>query len=302
MFIRNKKLIFCLLAMLAMVSTGSAQSVRTRFVNHTNKEGNKPKIGEFVDFHVDVYLGDTIFQTSRSTGKPARMQIPSPEQTGGRPMPAIFEGILLASQGDSISTYERIDSLTQPLPPAFYFQPEIRMDIVLVRIISRLDMEMQRVSEQREMERQRVQDSIANRGVISRVPSVTASVTKLAERLRNNDFGDELKTTPSGLQYVIFEKGKGAKIQLGEQGVSVHYYGCLLEDGTRFDDSFSRGEPYVLQVGIGQVIPGWDEGLMLLNHGAMALFKIPGDLAYGPLGGGPLIPANATLVFYVEVK
>lgn len=296
-----KRTIFCLLALFIGLQIASAQTTRTRFINHTNGPGIKPQIGDFVDLHVYVFFGDSIVQTSRQTGKPARFQLPSLEQAGGRVMPAIVEGILLCAVGDSISTYENIDSLTQALPPMFYGSQEIRMDIVLVRHIPLLEMEKQRELDKIEAEKQRVRDSTANKGNFDRAPSMKAAVTKMAERLRNNEFEKDLKTTASGLQYLIFSEGKGSKLLKGETKVKVHYYGCLM-DGTHFDDSFSRGEPYEVHVGMGQVIPGWDEGLLLLNHGAMALLKIPGDLAYGPHGGGPLIPADATLVFYIEVE
>lgn len=111
--------------------------------------------------------------------------------------------------------------------------------------------------------------------------------------------GLEMKTTQSGLEYYIIEEGSGAKTERGKT-VSVHYHG-MLEDGTKFDSSYERGEPIEFPLGVGQVIPGWDEGISLLNIGSKAKLVIPSHLAYGERGAGGVIPPNATLVFDVEV-
>jgi len=105
--------------------------------------------------------------------------------------------------------------------------------------------------------------------------------------------------TASGLRYTIIQKGNGVKAESGKT-VSVHYEGSLL-DGQVFDSSYKRNEPIDFQLGIGQVIPGWDEGIALLEVGDKARFVIPSDLAYGNAGAGGVIPPNATLIFDVEL-
>ncbi|MCK7589869.1 peptidylprolyl isomerase [Subsaxibacter sp. CAU 1640] len=105
--------------------------------------------------------------------------------------------------------------------------------------------------------------------------------------------------TESGLRYQIIQKGSGKKAEKGNM-VSVHYKG-QLSDGTVFDSSYKRNQPIDFQVGVGQVIPGWDEGICLLNVGDKARLVIPSDLGYGPSGAGGVIPPNATLVFDVEL-
>ncbi len=111
--------------------------------------------------------------------------------------------------------------------------------------------------------------------------------------------GMEPQTTNSGLQYYIIEEGTGPQAKAGDM-VSVHYYGYLKEGETRFDDSFSRGEPIQFPLGSGQVIPGWEEGIALLKEGSKAKLVIPYALAYGEQGRGPIPPA-ADLVFDVEL-
>lgn len=105
--------------------------------------------------------------------------------------------------------------------------------------------------------------------------------------------------TDSGLRYQILQKGSGAKAEKG-QTVSVHYKGQLA-DGTVFDSSYKRNQPLEFPVGVGQVIPGWDEGICLLNVGDKARLVIPSDLGYGSRGAGGVIPPDATLVFDVEL-
>ncbi|MCH3882904.1 MULTISPECIES: peptidylprolyl isomerase [Tenacibaculum] len=105
--------------------------------------------------------------------------------------------------------------------------------------------------------------------------------------------------TKSGLRYQILQKGEGKQATKGA-GVSVHYKGQLL-DGTVFDSSYKRKQPIDFNVGVGQVISGWDEGIQLLQVGDKARFVIPSNLAYGETGAGGVIPPNATLIFDVEL-
>ena len=105
-------------------------------------------------------------------------------------------------------------------------------------------------------------------------------------------------TTPSGLQYMVLRQGSGARPTPASR-VRVNYEGKLL-DGTKFDSSYERGEP--AEFGLGQVIPGWTEGVSLMPVGSKYRFWIPSALAYGPAGtqGGPIGP-DATLTFDVEL-
>lgn len=116
----------------------------------------------------------------------------------------------------------------------------------------------------------------------------------------------EYTTTSSGLQYKDLVVGEGDSPQPGDQ-VTVHYTGTLLEDGkaigegTKFDSSRDRDEPFVFPIGEGNVIQGWDEGVITMKPGGRRMLVIPPDLGYGAQGAGGVIPPNATLVFDVEL-
>ena len=102
---------------------------------------------------------------------------------------------------------------------------------------------------------------------------------------------------PSGLQYEVLAEGKGRKPKVTDK-VQCHYHGTLI-DGQVFDSSIQRGTPAVF--GVNQVIPGWGEALQLMPEGSRWKLYIPSDLAYGEQGAGGSIPANATLIFEVEL-
>ncbi|EMR01107.1 putative FKBP-type peptidyl-prolyl cis-trans isomerase fkpA precursor [Cesiribacter andamanensis AMV16] len=106
-------------------------------------------------------------------------------------------------------------------------------------------------------------------------------------------------TTASGVRIRVTQKGTGAKPQPGDN-IVVHYRGTLL-DGTPFDASYDRNEPFTFPVGQGMVIRGWDEGLLQLPKGSKATLYIPSTLAYGPQQRGEVIQPNSILVFDVEV-
>jgi len=108
----------------------------------------------------------------------------------------------------------------------------------------------------------------------------------------------KLKTTESGLQYSIVTEGEGETADSGNV-VTVHYSG-FLTDGTKFDSSVERDDPFSFLLGMGQVIPGWEEGLKLMKKGGKTRLVIPPQLAYGELSAGT-IPPNSKLIFDVEL-
>ena len=110
---------------------------------------------------------------------------------------------------------------------------------------------------------------------------------------------DGFKEAADGLLYKVVAEGSGDKPAAGQM-IAAHYSGYLL-NGSQFDSSYRRGSPLSFKVGTGRVIKGWDAALLDMRVGEKRILRIPSPLAYGERGAGGVIPARATLVFYVEL-
>ena len=147
------------------------------------------------------------------------------------------------------------------------------------------------------------QPAVASTGMQSTgAPSTGApnqTEVKIAQASLINMSDSEIKETGTGLKYKVIVAGTGAVPKKGDT-VTVHYTGTL-EDGTKFDSSRDRNDPFKFKLGVGQVIKGWDEGLSIMRVGDRYTLIIPADLGYGARGAGGVIPANATLIFDVEL-
>lgn len=127
-----------------------------------------------------------------------------------------------------------------------------------------------------------------------------AEKVEAAKKQALEDLKAGMEVTPSGLYYKITKSvptGKAPKV--GDE-IAVHYAGKLV-DGTEFDSSFKRNEPIEIPIGMGRVIKGWDEGILLLKEGETATLLIPPAMGYGERGAGGVIPPNAWLIFDVEL-
>ena len=129
-------------------------------------------------------------------------------------------------------------------------------------------------------------------------PALT-TVTENNNLIANNMADTDVVTTESGLKYKELQAGTGATPKKGET-VVVHYTGTL-EDGTKFDSSRDRNQPFKFKLGEGQVIKGWDEGISTMKVGGRRQLIIPPELGYGARGAGGVIPPNSTLLFDVEL-
>jgi FKBP-type peptidyl-prolyl cis-trans isomerase len=194
-----------------------------------------------------------------------------------------IDGLTLLAQGDSASFLMPIDSMFKgmsTLPPAFKHGENIRLDVKILKIYTMQD--YQAMQQKMATQQKNTDDSL------------------IQDYLKKNNITNAQKTA-DGMYYVITQPANGAKPNPG-QTVNVNYTGKLLS-GKVFDSSLNPGRtPFQFVLGKGQVIKGWDEGITLLNSGAKATLLIPSILAYGPGGaGGGVIPANAVLVFDVEL-
>jgi len=135
---------------------------------------------------------------------------------------------------------------------------------------------------------------------VSHATIMASSVTDVPNTTTIKGKKVKLKKLPDGLRYYDIKVGTGASPKVG-QTVSVQYTGTLL-DGTKFDSSYDHGgQPIDFPIGVGSVIKGWDEGVPTMKIGGKRRLVIPGNLAYGEHSPTPAIPANATLVFDIEL-
>lgn len=283
------------LSQIACKQDGTTTEHGFRYINHTNKGGEKPQPGQTVLFHFEAYIGDSLMGSTRvNFGGPREYELPAADKLPQR-VPAVYDALLLSGVGDSVTIYEKIDSfLQQFVPKSLQTEKEVRYEIVLEKIVSQEEVQQKMAeAQQRAMEEQK-----AGEEAITRAAGVATMVKATAADYRAGKLKSKLTTTPSGLKILTVDKGSGSPIKQGEP-VKTHYYG-VLTNGTMFDNSFERGQPLPFSAGVGQMIPGFDEGVLTLNHGGKAYLFIPSNLAYGENGQGS-IPPNAELVFYIEV-
>ena len=151
--------------------------------------------------------------------------------------------------------------------------------------------------EKAEMTQEEAQNAIT-RFMNSKGEKKSAEITAEGDKfLAENKTKPGVVTTASGLQYIILKPGSGAKPTANSE-VTVHYKGTLL-NGRQFDSSYDRGEP--ISFPLSRVIPGWTEGLQLMQEGATYRFFIPWKLGYGAQGAGQDIPPYSVLIFEVEL-
>lgn len=293
----RKIFFFACLAALALSQTAcknEGKGIKTahghRFINHTNGATPKAQSGEMVSINVYTWLGDSLVQsTVRNMGGPREIMLPDTAELADR-APAVFDALFLMTKGDSATLYQDIDSLMRKnVPPAFSNVKEVRYEIVMVDQIDKAGVQKRMEEEQAKAEATRAMGAEVEKNLRATIADYKAK-----------KLGGQLQKTASGLEYIIHDKGTGAAIQRGEE-VNTNYLGILLKEGTVFDGSYDRGGPQPFP--IGSMIPGFDEGMLLLNHGGKATFFIPWSIAYGEKGtpGGPIGP-KADLVFYVEAE
>lgn len=253
----------------------------------SNDTGRQVNDGDLITFHVYGVAGDSVFLNTFQYGMPFQNLAMASQYPGD-----IYEGFKLLKTGDSAIFKLNTDSLfqrtfNQKETPDFAIGKEVLMTIKMVDVMGKAAMEAQQAEQEKEMEEmKRKQEENA------------AAENALIEDYIKSKGLKNVQSTETGLRYIVLNKGKGRKLERGDK-VKVHYTGTLL-NGNKFDSSVDRGQPFEFEIGYGQVILGWDEGLMLMSIGDKYKLIIPFNLGYG-YAEQPNIPAFSTLVFDVEV-
>lgn len=247
----------------------------------TQNEGETAKLGDIVEIDLSYYLmkegGDSLMYSTGMLPEPAFDLVRESTFPGD-----LYEGFTMMHKGDSMSFIMSADSVFRR-----QFQAHIMPDFVKPETMLRWEVKMNDIMTEEEFNARQNAKEEAKFAEAKQVLE-----TFLAEN------GIDATPTESGLVYVCTQTGKGAQPTVG-QNVKVHYTGKLL-DGTVFDSSVERGEPISFPLGMGHVIPGWDEGIALMKKGEKGVLYIPANLAYGNRNAGP-IPPYSNLIFEVEL-
>ncbi|GAB4026901.1 FKBP-type peptidyl-prolyl cis-trans isomerase [Spirosoma gilvum] len=252
---------------------------------HEQSEGTrKGKVGDILTLHLTLMNNkDSVLRDTHKEGAPFQMLLQVPPFKG-----SYEEGLAMLGKGDSATFYVSADSLftraMQPLPPGVQKGTDIGIAVKVVN-----------VQTEEEYKKQQAADFDKQKGIDAKV--IDSYVAK-------NGLAGKGQKTQSGVYYIVTQPSNGPTPNAGEI-VKVRYTGKLL-NGTVFDSSEkslnpqASGEPIQFPIGVGQVIPGWEEGVMKMHKGEKATLVIPSTLAYGSRAN-PKIPANSVLLFDIEL-
>ncbi|MBP8726318.1 MAG: FKBP-type peptidyl-prolyl cis-trans isomerase [Saprospiraceae bacterium] len=254
--------------------------------------GEVVKEGDYLYFRYHIKDGDSTLYSSVREMDVIRFKLPKVEKQPLEKAQPIFEALSLMSPGDSAIVYQM---LTEDMKKGFNL-PNTEKIALHVSLIDKKD----DAGFQQDMEIEKRAAAERAEAIKGEANEVIKKANEVLAQYKAGKLDASLTKTESGLKYIVHEMGTGPKAESG-RSVSVHYYG-MLTDGTRFDDSWSRGSEFLFNLGRGEVIPGWDEGVSYLPEGSKATLFVPAALAYGAEGAPPTIPANAELVFYIEVR
>lgn len=298
----KKNLMYLAVAAIALTSCGGGfkQGPGGMLYNiHEDKSGPTIKEGDFISVNLIAKTeGDSVLTNSYTTGRPIPTLTPKSQFKGD-----VIAALQMLSEGDSATVKVNIDSTSQkgqPRPAGLkgkYIIFQIKVEKVIAKGNLAQDVFQNRIADY-------------FKGVSEQIKK--AEPAKIQKYIADNN----LKTTKtaSGLNYVITKQGSGPVPSVGDT-VEVYYTGHLIGVEKPFETNvkeiamkdkatYNPMNPYKpirFPVGMKQVIPGWDEGLLLMNKGSKATLVIPNNLGYGEQGMNPVIPPFSALVFDVEM-
>lgn len=258
----------------AIVATAACNTVSQddgikRKVIVENPDGRAVKVGDVIIITTEFKLNDNAMPNNP---EPMPLMVREPERKGD-----LYAALLLMKEGESMEfAFDPATYFGEQRPPMVEENDTIYITVNVLSVMS----EEEFMAEQRKAEQEMID-----------------AQTKAIERyMADNKLKGE--KTESGLYYVRITEGTGPQVKNGQK-VTAHYTGTLI-DGTKFDSSLDRGQPFEVVVGQGRVIKGWDEGLQLMKVGEKSKLIIPSALGYGGRDMGT-IPANSILVFDMEI-
>ena len=243
----------------------------------TQGEGKQLNVGDIVQVDLAYYVNDSLLYTTESLPEKAYDMVNESLFKGD-----LYEGFRMMHVGDSMSFMIYADSVFRK-----QFRAPIIPDFVKPDTYLRWEVKVNEAMTEEEF-------------MAKREAEMAAKQQKAQEELTAYLAENNITTPPTetGLVYVCTKPGRG-KNPSTNKVVKVHYTGRLL-DGTVFDSSVERGEPFEFTLGTHQVIPGWDEGIALMKKGEKGVLYIPAELAYGSRQAG-IIPPFSNLIFEVEL-
>ncbi|MBO0951645.1 FKBP-type peptidyl-prolyl cis-trans isomerase [Fibrella forsythiae] len=255
-----------------------------KYQMHEQNEGaRKSKIGDILTLHLALKNAkDSVIRDTHKEGTPLQLMLQVPPFKG-----SFEEGLAMLGKGDSATFYVKADSLFtragQPFPPGITKGSDIVFNVKLLNVQN--EQEFQKAQTESRDKQKSIDDKI------------------LTDYLAKNGLAGKAQKTANGVYYIINQPGTGVKPNKGDN-VQVQYTGKLL-NGKVFDSSLtnqqSGGKPVQFQVGVGMIIPGWEEGIMQFAKGTKGTLFIPSGMAYGQQGAPPTIPANSPLIFDIEL-
>ena len=257
-------------------------------INQENAKNPLVKTGDFISFNIQVKNSkDSLIANSYESGMPALQEVMTDGKSGS------FEDVLLKlHKGDSATVWASSDSIAKksgrPLPPFIAKGSDIKYTIKIIDIMNKAKAEeFGKVLQEKQKIEQEKKAAAAGAVDEKTIKEYIAKKNLKAENIGN------------GIYYVRSVEGKGELPTAGDM-VKAHYHGTTL-DGTVFDSSKDRKEPFDFAVGTSQVIRGWDEGFLKMKKGEKGTLIIPSAMAYGAQSPSPKIKAFSVLVFDVEL-
>jgi FKBP-type peptidyl-prolyl cis-trans isomerase len=262
---------------------------------HKAGSGAKGTIGDAALFDVVLFSDDSLLYSSIKEGKPMNSKIEDPKAMQDPFSKLIQEALVIMKAGDSASFTFRLDTVAVK-PQGFENAKQAKLVISMYKIkpkaeVDKQDIELKALGEAMQA---------AKPVFLAREKAVEDSTSAIAKNYAEGQLPKKIISLPSGLKILILKEGDGPLPKKGEMAL-VNYCGAL-KTGKVFDNSYKRGEPINFPIGGGQLIEGWEEGVLNMKIGSIAILLIPSKLGYGDKAQGEdLIPANSDLVFYIEL-